>query len=149
MKLRIARITGRSRAKNPAIDALAADYLTRLARYISVEEAEFSTEEALLKESARAGRTAPVLVVLDSRGKQLSSEELANFLNAQLDRGTQTLIFAVGPADGWSAAIRSSAQSAISMGKMTYPHELVRVILAEQLYRAFTIIKGHPYHSGH
>lgn len=149
MKLRIARITGRSRAKNPAIDALAADYLKRLSRYISVEEAEFSSEEALLKECARAGRTAPVLAILDSRGKQLSSEELARFVSAELDRGAQTFIFAIGPADGWSDEVRRSAQHVISLGKMTYPHELVRVMLAEQLYRAFTIIKGHPYHSGH
>jgi 23S rRNA (pseudouridine1915-N3)-methyltransferase len=86
---------------------------------------------------------------MDSRGKQFSSEEFAEFLRNYQDRNPLPLIFAVGPADGFSDATRNAAQQVISLGKMTMAHELARVILLEQVYRAFTIMKGHPYHSGH
>jgi 23S rRNA (pseudouridine1915-N3)-methyltransferase len=90
-----------------------------------------------------------VLVALDSRGKQFSSEELAAFVQQHLERGTQELIFAIGPADGWTAAALARAQQTLSLGKITLPHELARVVLAEQIYRAFTILNNHPYHGGH
>jgi len=86
---------------------------------------------------------------MDSRGKQLSSEEFAGFLGDYQERNPLPLLFAIGPADGFSEAARTAAQHMISLGKMTLPHELARVVLLEQLYRAFTILKGHPYHSGH
>ncbi len=86
---------------------------------------------------------------MDSRGKQFSSEELARFLGDYQDRNPLPLVFAVGPADGFSDAARDAAQHTISLGRMTLAHELARVVLLEQLYRAFTILKGHPYHSGH
>ena len=76
-----------------------------------------------------------MLVLLDSRGKQLASEEFANFLDYQLSHDTQDLLFAVGPADGWSDATRLLAQHVMSFGKITLPHELARVVLLEQLYR--------------
>jgi 23S rRNA (pseudouridine1915-N3)-methyltransferase len=66
-----------------------------------------------------------------------------------MERGTQELVLAIGPADGWSATARSRAQTTLSLGKMTLPHELARVVVAEQLYRAFTILNHHPYHGGH
>jgi 23S rRNA (pseudouridine1915-N3)-methyltransferase len=66
-----------------------------------------------------------------------------------MERGTQELIFAVGPADGWSAGALACAQQTLSLGKITLPHELARVVLAEQIYRAFTILHNHPYHGGH
>ena len=95
------------------------------------------------------GRTQPVLVLLDARGKQLASEEIANFLEYHLSHDTQDLLFAIGPADGWSDSTRAKAQHVMSFGKITLPHELARVVLLEQLYRGFTILKGHPYHGGH
>lgn len=131
------------------MDELTAEYVKRAARYSPVEAGECATEEALLKSLERTGRTAPVLVALDSRGKQLSSEELAEFVKQHLERGTQELIFAVGPADGWSAVALARAQQTLSLGKITLPHELARVVLAEQIYRAFTILHNHPYHGGH
>jgi len=146
VKLRVAWI---GKTKEPAILALAAEYLKRISRYNATDGTEFASEAALLKSTEKAGRTAPVLVLMDSRGQQLSSEELAEFVGQHLERGTQELIFAIGPADGWSreSILRGSVR--ISMGKMTLPHELARVVLLEQLYRAFTILKGHPYHGGH
>ena len=87
--------------------------------------------------------------MMDSRGKQFSSEELARFVGDYQDRNPALLVFAIGPADGFSDVARSAAQHTISLGRMTLAHELARVVLLEQVYRAFTILKGHPYHSGH
>jgi 23S rRNA (pseudouridine1915-N3)-methyltransferase len=151
MKLRIAWIQAKpGKDKSSATAALTSDYLKRLARYIPVETAELPNEASLIKQLDKsAGRTAPFLVLLDSRGKQLSSEELARFLEKHQDQGTQQLIFAVGGADGFSEEASKAVGFQLSLGKMTLPHELARVILLEQLYRAFTILKGHPYHCGH
>ena len=146
MKLRLAWV---GKTKETAIQSLSAEYLKRLGRYVSVDAHELADEAAVLKLASKAGRTAPVLVLLDSRGKQMSSEDLAGFLREHQDRGTQELIFAIGPADGWSAEACKRAASLLSLGKMTLPHELARVVLLEQLYRGFTILAGHPYHSGH
>jgi 23S rRNA (pseudouridine1915-N3)-methyltransferase len=89
------------------------------------------------------------VVLLDSRGKQYSSEEFAGRIGQLRDEGTQRLVLAVGPADGWSAEARQRADLLFSLGRITLPHQLARVVLAEQVYRAFTILAGHPYHSGH
>jgi len=94
-------------------------------------------------------RPAHTLILLDGSGKQLSSEEFASLLRNQQERNGQPLLFAIGPADGFSEETRKSAAVKISLGKMTLAHELARVVLLEQLYRAFTILKGHPYHLGH
>lgn len=97
----------------------------------------------------KSGRTKPVLVLLDARGRQFTSEEFAELLRDQQDRGTQNLFFGVGPADGFTDAARARADLVLSFGKMTLAHELARIVLLEQIYRAFTILKGHPYHTGH
>ena len=97
----------------------------------------------------QSGRTPVHLILLDSRGQLLSSEDLAQQLGQLRDRGTQRLVLAVGPADGWSASTRQRANVLFSLGRITLPHQLARVVLAEQVYRALTIIAGHPYHSGH
>jgi 23S rRNA (pseudouridine1915-N3)-methyltransferase len=146
MKLRVAWI---GKTKESAIQTLTAEYLKRLSRYVATEGLELGSEEALLKLMDRSGRTAPVLVLMDQRGKQVSSEELANFLQYHRDQGTQDVIFGIGPADGWEDSTRKSATQILSMGKMTLPHELARVVLLEQLYRGYTILRGHPYHGGH
>jgi 23S rRNA (pseudouridine1915-N3)-methyltransferase len=146
MTLRIAWV---GKTKESAIQSLGAEYLKRLRRYVSTETHETPSESALLKLADKGGRTAPILVLLDSKGKQLSSEELAAFLRDHQDRGTQELIFAVGPADGWSDVARQRANFTLSLGRLTLPHELARIVLLEQIYRGFTILAGHPYHSGH
>jgi 23S rRNA (pseudouridine1915-N3)-methyltransferase len=115
-----------------------------------VEGLAFPTEEALLKTRQKPGaHPAYSIVLLDSRGKELSSEEFANFIQEQQNRNPQPLLFAIGGANGFSPALRRSAYFVLSLGKMTLAHELARVVLLEQLYRAFTILKGHPYHLGH
>jgi 23S rRNA (pseudouridine1915-N3)-methyltransferase len=138
------------RTKSPPIQSLTAEYLKRLAHFAPCEARELPTEAALLKLwEKNSGRTPPVLVLLDSRGRQLTSEEIANFLDYHQSHASQELMFAVGPADGWSDSTRALAKTVLSFGKITLPHELARVVLLEQLYRGFTILKGHPYHSGH
>ncbi len=147
MRLHIAWI---GRTKSPPIQSLTAEYLKRLSRFAACDARELLSESALLKLLEKsAGRTRPVLVLLDSRGRQLTSEEIANFLQYHQSHDTQELLFAVGPADGWSDATRAAADSMLSFGKITLPHELARVVLLEQLYRGFTILQGHPYHGGH
>jgi len=86
---------------------------------------------------------------LDSRGKEFSSEQFAKFLGDYQDHNPLPIAFAIGGADGFSPETRAAAQQIISLGKMTLAHELARVVLLEQVYRALTILKGHPYHSGH
>jgi 23S rRNA (pseudouridine1915-N3)-methyltransferase len=147
MRLRVAWI---GKTKDAAIQSLTADYLKRLSRYIPTESVELANEAVLLKLLEKSGSRSPqTLVQLDARGKQLSSEQLAEFLRQHQDRGTQSLLFAVGGPDGFSDAARAAASFQLSLGKMTLPHELARVVLLEQLYRGFTILKGHPYHLGH
>ena len=133
------------KTKEPAIATLTDEYLKRISRYCAVEGVTLRDEDGLL---AKFGK-AVTLVLMDSRGKELSSEQFARFLRDHQDRNPLPLVFAVGGADGFSDVARSAAQHVISLGKMTLAHELARVVLLEQVYRAFTILKGHPYHSGH
>ena len=146
MKLRIGWI---GKTKEPAIDSLTGEYVRRLGGYVPVETTEFAGEEALLKSLSKSARTPPVLVLLDRAGKQLNSEQIADLVRDYQDGGSQELLFVVGPADGWTHAALTAADFKLSFGPITLPHELARVVLAEQLYRAYTILKGHPYHTGH
>jgi 23S rRNA (pseudouridine1915-N3)-methyltransferase len=141
VKLRIAWI---GKTKDSAIESLTAEYLKRLSRYAEVQGTPLKDEPALLKQANRH-----LLVLLDSRGKQFSSEEFAEFLRNHRDRNPLPLFFAIGPANGFSPQLRQEANLLLSLGKMTVAHELARVVLLEQLYRAFTILTGHPYHLGH
>ena len=147
MKLTVAWI---GKTKNPAIQSLTDEYLKRLRQYSEAEGLSLRDEAALLKLCGRDGRgVRRGLVLLDWRGKQLSSEELARFLGERQERNPVPLVFAIGPADGFSEAAREQADFVLSLGKMTLAHELARAVVLEQLYRAFTILKGHPYHVGH
>ncbi len=147
MKVKVAWI---GKTKSPAIQALTDEYLKRLSHYAETEGLTLKDEAALLKLSATDARpTKHVLVLLDSKGRQLSSEEFAKFLGDHQDRNPLPLLFAIGPANGFSGPARQSATLILSLGKMTLAHELARIVVLEQLYRAFTILKGHPYHLGH
>ncbi len=96
--------------------------------------------------SLAAHRADAALFLLDERGKNPTSEDLAARIAALRDTGRKHLVFAVGGPDGHDAASRETADLVISFGAQTWPHQLVRVMLAEQLYRAATILAGHPYH---
>jgi 23S rRNA (pseudouridine1915-N3)-methyltransferase len=107
-----------------------------------------SVDERRREEAAAldAHRADAALVLLDERGKNPTSEDLAGHLAALRDGGRKRLVLAIGGPDGHDAASREAARMVISFGAQTWPHQLVRVMLAEQLYRAATILSGHPYH---
>jgi 23S rRNA (pseudouridine1915-N3)-methyltransferase len=147
VKLKIAWV---GKTKDSAIQSLTTEYLRRISRYAEIEGLALADERALLKLRERgSGRRAHSIVIIDARGKQLSSEEFAEFLQNHQDRNPNPLVLAVGPADGFSDEVRKAATTVLSLGKMTLAHELARVVLLEQVYRAFTILEGHPYHTGH
>jgi 23S rRNA (pseudouridine1915-N3)-methyltransferase len=138
------------RARNDLFDPAAQTFLARISAYAPVETMGLRNEQSLFDFVAKQrNRTSAWLVLLDSRGKEFSSSAFAQWLGARRDSGQQTMIFAIGPADGWSEHGRRQAQTLLSLGPMTLPHELARVVLTEQIYRAFTILAGHPYHTGH
>ncbi len=87
-----------------------------------------------------------VLAVFDERGEAASSAQFSGFIERERDRGRESLWFAIGGAEGLDAALRERASVAYSFGKMTLPHQMVRILAAEQIYRAMTILSGHPYH---
>jgi 23S rRNA (pseudouridine1915-N3)-methyltransferase len=149
MRIVIAVLTPRGqRLKSGAAQELTEEFVKRAQRYEPVELRMHETEAALLAAVER-GRGAQQVVLLDSRGKSLTSEELAAHFERWRDGGTRQLVLAIGPADGWSAEAREQAQMVLSLGTMTLPHELALVVAAEQTYRALTILAGHPYHGGH
>jgi 23S rRNA (pseudouridine1915-N3)-methyltransferase len=140
--------------------ALADDYRARaegLGRKVGITKltvAEFSesplpTAAARMVEEAKLIATAlppkAFVIVLDERGKSLSSEAFATTLKRQIDAGADIAVVIGGP-DGHADATRNAANLVISFGALTWPHRLVRVMLFEQLYRAITIMAGHPYH---
>lgn len=133
------------------MQSLTDEYLRRLAHYAEAEGVALKDEAALLQlgGSAARSRTKPVLILLDGKGKEMTSEELAKFLGDHQERNPAPLLFAIGPANGFTEETRQAANMLLSLGRMTIAHELARVVLLEQLYRAFTILKKHPYHLAH
>jgi 23S rRNA (pseudouridine1915-N3)-methyltransferase len=151
MKITIVAVGARrTRNKTDATDRLIDDYVERSARYTPCETRVFDSEALLLEWlDKQPGRVTAYAILLDSLGKQYRSEEFAALLGRLRDEGAQRVVLAVGPADGWSAAGRGRGNILLSLGRMTLPHQLARVVLAEQVYRALTILGGHPYHCGH
>lgn len=110
----------------------------------SLSEAELKRKEAeIILNMLDKG---DYLVALDERGKQLSSEALAEFINARATESVRRLIFFIGGAYGIDESVLKAAQLKWSLSNLTFPHQLVRLILAEQLYRSFTILRNEKYH---
>lgn len=135
------------------VDAIA-EYQKRLSRFcdlkiIEVEEA--SNVKDLEKKSELEGKLllekcSGVIVALDGRGKQLSSPEIADFIESKKNQGNSEITFVIGGSNGLSDEIRNKSNLILSFGKITFPHQLFRVVLIEQIYRAFTILENLPYH---
>ncbi len=136
-------------------------YLTRAratARALGVSDVDLaevdegrsrSAEERRRTEAAAlTARLAPgtMVIAFDERGTSLSSPAFAAMIGRLIDAGHPHLALAVGGPDGFDAAFRAGAREVVSFGAATMPHQLVRIVLAEQVYRAFTILTGHPYH---
>lgn len=120
------------------------DYVARIRHYAEIEihEVRDASPSALKKLKIEPGAT---LVLLDATGKQFTSQQFARWLGELRDRGVRDLIFLCGDADGFPPELRSAAKQKISLSALTMPHEFARVVLAEQIYRAFAILTGHPY----
>lgn len=87
-----------------------------------------------------------LLVLLDERGKALDSAGFAEFIGQSRDSGKRDMTIVIGGADGLDPSLHARADAVLCLGRMTWPHQLVRILMAEQLYRAVTILSGHPYH---
>lgn len=121
-----------------------------LRRVVEVNESRASSAETRKREEAaeleRALPEGALLVLLDERGKALGSEDFAERLGQWRDGGKRDLMIAIGGADGLDPALHDRADLVLNLGKLTWPHQIVRILIAEQLYRAVTILTGHPYH---
>lgn len=134
------------KTRNPQVRALLEDYRARLARFTPVEIVEWKSTDGrpVVLEEARGKGKAPV-VLLDAAGRELTSEEFARWLARQLNSGQKELVFLLGGAEGFPEETKKKADSLFSLSRLTMPHELARVVLLEQLYRAFALLREHPY----
>jgi 23S rRNA (pseudouridine1915-N3)-methyltransferase len=123
--------------------ALLADYVKRVSHKFPVEINEVRDSDAAIKKLNVDRSVAAVL--LDDSGKTMDSTMFAKWLGEQSDRGTREIIFLCGDANGFTEALRERVRQKIALSEMTYSHELARVMLAEQLYRACAILSGSPY----
>jgi 23S rRNA (pseudouridine1915-N3)-methyltransferase len=140
MKIRLLML---GKTRRTEMNAVLADYVKRISRSCPIEVTEVRDAEAALKK-LDADRAASMLL-LDAGGKVYDSPAFAKWLGVQRDLGTRELIFVCGDADGFPEMLRERVIQKISLSGMTYSHELARVMLAEQLYRAFAILSGSPY----
>jgi 23S rRNA (pseudouridine1915-N3)-methyltransferase len=119
-------------------------------RLIEVPESRASNADTRKKEEAAIlQKSLPeggLLVLLDERGKSMDSESFAQMIGRFNDSGKRDMLIAIGGADGLDPELQSRADAVVNLGIMTWPHQFVRILIAEQLYRAVTIIAGHPYH---
>ncbi|HEV2298024.1 MAG TPA: 23S rRNA (pseudouridine(1915)-N(3))-methyltransferase RlmH [Candidatus Acidoferrales bacterium] len=141
MKIRIILL---GRTRRAEIRALVDEYLGRIRHYAKIETTEVreGSDAALRRLKIEPGATT---VLLDAAGKQFTSTEFARWLGELRDRGTRELVFLCGDAEGFPEALRREAKQKLSLSTLTMPHEFARVVLSEQIYRAFAILAGHPY----
>lgn len=139
---------------------LVARYLDRFAKSGPAVGLEFAGVTEIAESQARraeqrmreeADKLSPAggdiaLVVLDERGRSMASPAFAGYLSQHNDAGRKNMVVIIGGADGVDPRLRAEADLILSFGSLTWPHQLVRVLLAEQLYRAATILSNHPYH---
>jgi 23S rRNA (pseudouridine1915-N3)-methyltransferase len=137
------RVVAVGRVKHAALRAACDDYLERLRRYTRIEEREVKDEARVLEAMPEGSR----LVALSRTGEQWTSGQLADW-TARWELDGRDVTFAIGGADALPANVLQRADRVWSFSKLTFPHELARVVLYEQLYRAYTIRRGEPYHRG-
>jgi 23S rRNA (pseudouridine1915-N3)-methyltransferase len=134
--------------KKGAHHDLFTDYQKRLRATLVVKELATDTPERERADLLAAINPKIPIIALDERGQDLSSAAFANLIQGHFTKGDNSLQFIIGGADGLDDSLRARAHHIIRFGSATWPHMLVRVMLAEQLYRAETIMSGHPYHRG-
>ncbi|WP_339862834.1 23S rRNA (pseudouridine(1915)-N(3))-methyltransferase RlmH [Paremcibacter congregatus] len=145
------------RLKNGPEKHLIDTYVKRCPWPVSIHEVEekrpikgverMAREGDLLQKALKDhGGAAPYIIALDERGKTMRSPDFAKLIEKRQDAGTANLVFLIGGADGYAPDIKQQAHSLLSLGEMTWPHMMARVLICEQLYRASCILAGHPYH---
>lgn len=132
------------KTRRPEIRGLMDDYVARLRHYAEIEIRELRPDSAASLKRLEFGSGA-TLVLLDAAGKKLSSEQFAEWIGSCRDRGERELVFLCGAAEGFPEALARRASLRISLSPLTFSHELARAMLAEQIYRAFAVLAGHPY----
>lgn len=147
MNLTLAHLHPRPGAQLP-FEKEVAHYVRLASRWLPSQTRGFASE-ATFAAFLEASRQRTALVLCDQRGKPTSSEQFAAWIGGRRDAGAGQIVLGIGPADGWSAQMLAKADLQLSFGAMTLPHALARLVLAEQIYRAATILGGHPYHLGH
>ena len=130
--------------RRPDIRALMDDYVSRIGRFAEVQLTELREDSAASLRKLEIDSAATV-VLLDDAGKSQTSLQFAKWLGETRDRGAREIIFLCGGAEGFPEALRRRATQKLSLSSLTFSHELARAMLAEQLYRAFAILAGHPY----
>jgi 23S rRNA (pseudouridine1915-N3)-methyltransferase len=142
------RLVFLGKTRNPQLRALMEDYRRRIARFTQIEIVEWKTTDggpwAVAEARSKKEPRAPV-VLLDAAGKAFTSEEFARWLAKRINSGLREVVFLLGGAEGFSDETRRQADALLSLSKMTLPHELARVVLLEQLYRAWALLREHPY----
>ena len=131
------------KTRRPEMGAIIDDYVNRVRRSCPIEIMEVRDMQAALKKLDAERAATPIL--LDAGGRAIDSNALAKWLGELRDRGTRQVIFICGNADGFPESLRERVPQKLSLSAMTLSHELARVVLAEQLYRAFAILSGSPY----
>jgi 23S rRNA (pseudouridine1915-N3)-methyltransferase len=146
------------KTRNEPIRSLLRDYFDRLRHLTSCEITEVPDigkrrslhgEQLVAAESAEVRKhmtDRALVVVLDEQGREFRSGEFAAWIDAEQNRGTRDIIFVIGGPEGTSPETRERAQLKLSLGRMTWTHEMCRVLLLEQVYRAFSILRNIPYH---
>ncbi len=137
------RVVAVGRIRDAGLRAACDDYLDRLKRYTRIEEREARDEARILDVVPEESR----LVVLSERGEEWTSAQLAEW-TARWEMDGRDVAFAIGAADGLPEPVTQRAERAWSLSRLTFPHELARLLVYEQLYRAYTIRRGEPYHRG-
>ena len=138
------RLVMLGKMRREEIRVLLEDYAKRIRHYAKLEINELRDGGPAALRKLKLDPAAQV-VLLDADGKQLTSQQLARWLGDLRDCGTRELVFLCGDAEGFPHELRARAAQRISLSPLTMPHELARVVLAEQIYRAFAILAGHPY----
>jgi 23S rRNA (pseudouridine1915-N3)-methyltransferase len=141
VKIRLVMLGKTRRAE---VRALVDDYVARIARFTKVEVTEVREDSSASFRKLTLDSAATV-VLLDDAGKHQSSIQFAKWLGELRDRGAREIVFLCGAAEGFPDTLRSRATQKLSLSSLTFSHELARVMLAEQIYRALTILAGHPY----
>lgn len=137
--------------KDFAAADLVTDYSMRIGHTVPVVWKYISTSDTAQEEKdilkVLDGLSTPAhIVALDEKGKEFTSAKFADFMQARMNESLQSLVFIIGGSYGLSEVVRKRAQTTIALSQLTFPHQLVRLVLVEQVYRAFSIIRGEKYH---